>query len=457
MINTANNREIALDILMEISEKEQYLHVILGDALRKYQYLEKNERAFISRLVRGTVERQLTLDYVIDQVSSVKVKKMKPLIRSLMRMSVYQMMYMEQVPVSAVCNEAVKLAKKRHFGNLAGFVNGVLRGISRQLSGMELPDSDSIRYSMPEIILDILRQHYGQQALGAMLEAFLKERTISVITNTGKCQPAELKKRLELENVCVTAAPYIEGAFIISGFNYLDDLEAFREGLFQVQDISSMVAGIVAAPRAGDRIIDVCAAPGGKSIFAALSLKGTGSVDARDISEKKAAQIQENIDRLGLSNITASVMDATVPDEASEGRGDLVLADVPCSGLGIIGRKPDIKYNVTSGRLREIVSLQRRILDRACGYVKPGGSMIYSTCTLNPKENEENVRYIIEKGFEPEDITALVPEGIFKDSRSFGREQYERTVKEAKQGYLTLIPGIHECDGFFVARLRKKD
>ena len=215
MTNTINEREIALDVLMEINEREQYIHVLLNDALRKYQYLEKNERAFITRLVKGTMERRMTLDYVINQVSSVRVNKMKPLIRNLMRMSVYQMMYMEQVPVSAVCNEAVKLAKKRHFTNLSGFVNGVLRNISRQLPAMELPDDYSVRYSVPQELADMLKASYGEETMKLILESFLKDSKVSAVVNTIKITRTELMERLTAQGIEVTDAPYVENAFIM--------------------------------------------------------------------------------------------------------------------------------------------------------------------------------------------------------------------------------------------------
>lgn len=455
MTNTVNDREIALDILMQVNEKEQYLHILLNEALRKYQYLEKNERSFISRLVRGTIERRITLDYVINQVSTVKVNKMKPLIRTLMRMSVYQMMYMEQIPDSAVCNEAVKLAKKRHFANLSGFVNGVLRNISRKLPDMKLPEDDSIRYSMPHELLDMLKAAYGRQALSAMLDSFLSENPVSIITNTSRCTAAELFDKLKQDGINVIEAPYVKDAFIISGFNYLDDIKAFEEGLFQVQDISSMLEGVIAAPEQGSRIIDVCAAPGGKSIFAALQLNNTGQVTARDISDRKTAQIKDNIERLGLENIVVETMDATIECTQDVDSADMVLADVPCSGIGIIGRKPDIKYNLDRQKIEGIVELQRQILDAACTYVKPGGCIVYSTCTLNPMENEDNVRYIEDKGFKPVDITGLIPSRLIADSRRAGEEFYSKLTAEAEKGCLTLIPGIYECDGFFVAKLRR--
>ena len=455
MTNTINEREIALDILMEVNEKEQYIHVLLNDALRKYQYLEKNERAFISRLVKGTMERRLTLDYVINQVSSVRVNKMKPLIRNLMRMSVYQMMYMEQVPVSAVCNEAVKLAKKRKFTNLSGFVNGVLRNISRQLPQIKLPDDLSIKYSVPQELVGMLEASYGREMTELILESFLKEKKVSAITNTVKITKKELVNLLKSQGITVEDAPYVEDAFILSDYNYLDDIEEFSAGMFQIQDISSMLAGVIASPAKDSTVLDVCAAPGGKSIFAALMMSGTGHVISRDVSERKTGQIEGNVERLGLSNIGVEVSDAAVHNIEDEDMADMLIADLPCSGIGIIGRKPDIKYNVSRDKIDGIIQLQRKILDSIYSDVKHGGYIVYSTCTLNSQENEENVRYIKSKGFEAVDITASLPEKLIDDAKRAGKHYYDKLIKDAADGMLTLIPGVYECDGFFVAKLKR--
>lgn len=455
MTNTINEREIALDILMEVNEKEQYIHVLLNDALRKYQYLEKNERAFISRLVKGTMERRLTLDYVINQVSSVRVNKMKPLIRNLMRMSVYQMMYMEQVPVSAVCNEAVKLAKKRKFTNLSGFVNGVLRNISRQLPQIKLPDDLSIKYSVPQELVSVLEASYGRETVELIFESFLKENKVSAITNTVKITKKELVNRLKSQGITVEDAPYVEDAFILSDYNYIDDIEEFSAGMFQIQDISSMLAGVIASPAKDSAVLDVCAAPGGKSIFAALMMSGTGHVISRDVSERKTGQIEENVERLGLSNIDVEVSDAAVHNIEDEDMADMLIADLPCSGIGIIGRKPDIKYNVSRDKIDGIIQLQRKILDSIYSDVKHGGYIVYSTCTLNSQENEENVRYIKSKGFEAVDITASLPEKLIDDAKRAGKHYYDKLIKDAADGMLTLIPGVYECDGFFVAKLKR--
>ena len=301
----------------------------------------------------------------------------------------------------------------------------------------------------------MLKASYGEETMKLILESFLKDSRVSAVVNTIKITKAELMERLSKQGIDVIDAPYVENAFIMSDYNYLEEIPEFIDGMFQIQDISSMLAGMIASPSKGSTVIDVCAAPGGKSIFAALMMEGTGHVISRDVSEKKTGQIEENVQRLGLGNISVETADALEHYLADEETADMLLADIPCSGLGIIGRKPDIKYNVSREKLDGIVRLQRDILDSVCSYVKHGGYLVYSTCTLNPKENEENVRYIMEKGFIPEDITGLLPESLIESAKRAGKNYYDKLIGDASDGMLTLIPGVYECDGFFVAKLKR--
>ena len=396
MTNSTNTRELALDMLLAIDRDGQYSHLVLRDVLDKYQYLLKQERAFLTRLTEGTVERMLTLDYVIDQFSKTKVKKMKPLIRELMRLSVYQIMYMDGVPDSAVCNEAVKLARKRGFSGLSGFVNGVLRSVARGWKDVTF-QNESVRYSVPEWIIDGWNADYGRDVTEKMLEAFMQPAKITVRTNTQKCTPEELKDRLSQEGVTVEAIEGISYAFALSGFDYLAGLGSFQDGWFYVQDISSMTVAHAADPKKGDYIIDVCAAPGGKSSHLAELLDGSGMVEARDLTEYKVGLIEENILRHDLHNMKAVQQDATLFDEASVEKADILICDLPCSGLGVIGRKSDIRYKMTAEKAHDLAVLQQEMLDTVWKYVKRGGKLIYSTCTIHKEENEDNVAAFLQK------------------------------------------------------------
>ena len=383
-------------MLLAIDRDGQYSHLVLRDVLDKYQYLSKQERAFLTRLTEGTVERMLTLDYVIDQFSKTKVKKMKPLIRELMRLSVYQIMYMDGVPDSAVCNEAVKLARKRGFTGLSGFVNGVLRSVARGWKDVTF-QNESVRYSVPEWIIDGWNADYGRDVTEKMLEAFMQPAKITVRTNTQKCTPGELKDRLSQEGVTVEAIEGISYAFALSGFDYLAGLGSFQDGWFYVQDISSMTVAHAADPKKGDYIIDVCAAPGGKSSHLAELLDGSGMVEARDLTEYKVGLIEENILRHDLHNMKAVQQDATLFDEASVEKADILICDLPCSGLGVIGRKSDIRYKMTAEKAHDLAVLQQEMLDTVWKYVKRGGKLIYSTCTIHKEENEDNVAAFLQK------------------------------------------------------------
>ena len=396
MTNSTNTRELALDMVLAIDRDGQYSHLVLRDVLDKYQYLSKQERAFLTRLTEGTVERMLTLDYVIDQFSKTKVKKMKPLIRELMRLSVYQIMYMDGVPDSAVCNEAVKLARKRGFSGLSGFVNGVLRSVARGWKDVTF-QNESVRYSVPEWIIDGWNADYGRDVTEKMLEAFMQPAKITVRTNTQKCTPEELKDRLSQEGVTVEAIEGISYAFALSGFDYLAGLGSFQDGWFYVQDISSMTVAHAADPKKGDYIIDVCAAPGGKSSHLAELLDGSGMVEARDLTEYKVGLIEENILRHDLHNMKAVQQDATLFDEASVEKADILICDLPCSGLGVIGRKSGIRYKMTAEKAHDLAVLQQEMLDTVWKYVKRGGKLIYSTCTIHKEENEDNVAAFLQK------------------------------------------------------------
>lgn len=433
--NSVNIRELVLSILLSVTRDGEYSHIVISDVLGKYQYLTKQERAFITRVAEGTLEHMIELDYIIDCFSKVKVKKMKPAIRCILRSSVYELKYMDAVPESATCNEAVKLARKKGFANLTGFVNGVLRNIGRNLSEVKYPDENSepvrslsVRYSMPEWIVELWKEEYGIQQTKEILASFLEEAPLSIRTNLTKTTPESLKKTLLSEGVEVVADTELSYAFYITGVDYLQSLQSFCDGLFYVQDVSSMKVAEAAEPKQGDYVIDVCAAPGGKSIQMAELLAGTGRVKACDLTEYKVGLIEENIRRCGLTNVEAVQRDATVPDETDRGQADIVIADLPCSGLGVLRKKKDIRYRMTIEQAKELAELQRRILDVVCTYVKSGGTLMYSTCTIHRRENEDNVAWFLQK-------------------------HPEFTLVSMEQ----LLPTQGSCDGFFIAKLRKNN
>jgi 16S rRNA (cytosine967-C5)-methyltransferase len=419
-----NLRFIVMEMLLT---ENVYSNIIVRDVLNKYNYLSGQEKSFIKRLYEGTIERRIELDYVINQYSKVKTDKMKPVIRAIMRMGVYQILYMDSVPDSAACNEAVKLAQKKGFSTLKGFVNGVLRNIARNKDSITY-DSLSVKYSMPQWIVDMWLEQLGSETTEKVLKGLLDEHPVTIRKRFGEINGVQTKRH-----------EYLDYAYKLYKTDDITKIEGYENGGFVVQDISSMLAvealDIKKYFKNHDKddkiiVLDICAAPGGKSMLLADIFKREGidnyEIISRDISEKKVALMEENFIRCGLTKNKAQVHDALEIDESLVGKADIVIADVPCSGLGVIGKKRDIKYNMSKEAIKDIIKLQEDILKVAATYLKPNALLLFSTCTINKEENENHFNWIKDElGLEPVDIN--------------GRE------------YIQLLPGINDSDGFFIS------
>ena len=479
-----NPRAVVLDILIEVLEHGGFSHQTIYRLLNEEGFTSK-ERAFAVRLARGTIENALLLDDCIDQVSKTPVRKMKPLVRNVLREAVYQIRFMDNVPDSAAVNEAVKLMRKRGLSQLSGFVNGVLRGYLRARdAGKEpQPRTDEARYSTPQWILDLWQESYPSE-MKSILEGLNQKPDLTVVVNTRKISAEDLISRLREEGVeaerletgqfcTVTGQPgsKSEGAGGRQKSSSLDkirlnssvDLERlpeFKEGLFYVQDLSSMLpaeavmenlsqaddqgsykqtdgqdsskqtdsqgyskqtdtqgSGKQTDSQAPLTVIDLCSAPGGKSINMSLLLGENANIISRDQSEEKIGKIRENAARLGISNIHPQVWDGTKTDPDMIGKADVILADLPCSGLGVFNRKPDIKYRVNEKDLQELQNLQREILTASLPYLKDGGLLVYSTCTVNPGENQENRDWILR---EAPHLSLIEDRQVFASARQDG-------------------------------------
>ena len=427
-----NTREIVLDTLLEMERNKVYSHQLIKSVLDKYEYLGIQDKRFMKRLLEGTIERKIELDYVINQFSSVPIHKMKPLIRCLMRMSVYQLLYMDSIPDSAVCNEAVKLANKRKFVNLKGFVNGVLRKIATNKEIIIWPDKKkspsyylSILYSMPEWIVIQWLEDYGYETTETVIKALLEIHPISIrfADDISEAVRKEYISIWEGLQVKVRQSPYLDYAYLLEGVDGITNLPGYTEGVFIVQDVSSMLAIEAAHIKPEDSVLDICAAPGGKSLLAAQYAK---HVISRDVSEYKTQYIQENAKRMRMSEkVEVEVWDATQKDQTKINTVDILIMDVPCSGLGVIGKKRDIKYNVTKEGFESLLLLQKEIVSNSWEYLKQDGILLYSTCTIHKKENEEMCEWI--------------------------REMFPFELIEQKQ----ILPGIMEADGFSYAIFRR--
>ena len=318
-----NPREIVLDLLMEVNEKNTYSHVVLGAALKKFQYLSKEDRSFITKVFQGTLERQITIDAVINAYSKVSTTRMKPVIRNLLRFSVYQILYLEKIPDSAAVDEAVKLAVKRHFDSLRGFVNGVLRNISRNKEDLPIEDTLSLRYSMPEWLCEEFVEEYGEETTKKILQGFLERKPMYIHLNTSLQEKEAWMKALLEEGVKVREVEGLSDTLELQEYDYLEGLSTYQKGGFHIQDVSSQVADLVAYSLVSSgNVLDVCAAPGGKSIHLAIRGNGAYTIESRDVSPRKLAMMDAEIERLQLQHISTKVYDACQKDERKWARSD---------------------------------------------------------------------------------------------------------------------------------------
>ena len=450
-----NEREVVLDMLLSLREGK-LSHTILKDTLDSYLYLDKSSRGFITRLYEGTIEKRLYLDFIIDGYSKTPVKKMKPIIMLLLEISVYQLFFMDRVPDSAAINEAIKLAKKRGLTGLSGFVNGVLRNIARNKENIALPDKNKdlikyleIKYSTPKAVVEHFINDYGSEKAEEILAAFEEKRPLTARATKGDRE--ELIKKLEGEGVKTGTDTIFPESVRILELDNLGFLGSFEDGDFVIQDESSQFIGKIVGLPSGARVLDLCAAPGGKSLLFA-EMEEVDEIISCDISESKTELIEDNVRRIGVDKIRTKVNDASLYNPDFLDGFDLVICDLPCSGLGVMGRKRDIKYNVTEDKIRELAILQKKILENAVRYVKKGGRLIYSTCTMTKAENEENFTFISEfKGFSAVDFSDKIRGYVdrYKDG--------ERLVNEAKKGFIRLFPGELGTDGFFISEFMREE
>lgn len=442
-------REVALKTIYSINEKGAYSNISLNKYLEGYE-LKELDRAFITELVYGTVKWRLSIDWIIEQFSSVRLKKISPWILNILRLGAYQILYTDRIPESAACNESVKLSKKYGHAASSRFVNGVLRSIVRNKNEIKYPDKEqdfenylSIKYSHPLWMVRKWTGRFGKEFAESLLEANNCQPDFTVRVNTLRTSKEALMEELAAAGYEIEKGKYADEALTIRNPSAVVRLEAFKKGLLQVQDESSMLVAKVLDPKPGDYVIDVCSAPGGKATHIAELMKNEGLVSARDIHEHKIKIIGDAAKRLGLNSVKPELFDATELDEGSIKKADRVLVDAPCTGLGILRRKPDIKWARNIEDSKEIIELQKKILSTASKYVKPGGYMVYSTCTIESEENEDVVNYFLKenKEFDAEDISGYFPEELKKAT--------------AKDGYVQFFPNVDNIDGFFISKFRR--
>ena len=435
-------RKTALDALIACRKQAAWSNGVLKDYIARDR-LDRRDAALATRLCYGVLQHRNFLDFLLAQLLTGKIKDLHPVVRDILHMGLYQIYELDKVPDSAAVNESVTLTKKycRLQRSAPGLVNGVLRNAVRTKGELKQPVTLEDRYSHPQALIDLLRDYVGEERLEPMLAANNDTPQTVVQVNTLRVTTAELVERLAQENVCALPHSWMPDCLILSNTGSLEKLQAFREGLFYVQDAASRLCVMCAGlkPDADLRVLDCCAAPGGKSFGAAIAMGGKGKLRSADIHRHKTVLIHNGAERLGLENILIREQDATENHPAWLQKMDVVLADVPCSGYGIIRKKPDIRYKNPED-MERLPSLQLRILYKQAEYVKPGGVLMYSTCTLVKRENEDVVNTFLAhcKDFylEPLALPKVFPENT--------------------TGMLTLVPGEYDTDGFFIARLRRK-
>ena len=432
-------RETALNVLIACRKEAGWSNGILKTYISRDR-LDRREAALATRLCYGVMQNRIKLDYYLSQLLTGKLKDLHPVIRDILHLGLYQLYEMDRIPESAAVNESVTLAKKycRKQKNASGLVNGVLRNAVRTMGQLTEPTGWENIYSHPQRLIDLLIGYVGKAKLEPMLKANNEIPPTVVQVNTLRTSCEQLKAKLEEEGVSVKAHSWMTDCLVLSGTGSIEQLDSFQKGLFYVQDAAAKLSVLCAQLTPGQRVLDCCAAPGGKSFAAAISMNGTGSITSCDVHEHKISLIQSGAQRLGIENLNARLQDASMVNLDWIDAMDTVIADVPCSGYGIIRKKPDIRYKDPKS-MSQLPQLQLAILNNQAAYVKPGGVLLYSTCTLVREENEGVVEQFLQShpGFY---LEALRLPDNFPGNTS---------------GMLTLVPGEYDTDGFFICRLRR--
>lgn len=432
-------REAALLSLERCGEGDKYSNLEIDSAIKKYGFTRK-DRAFFTALVYGVIEKRITLDYVIGKFSSKPTEKIEPRLLHILRLGAYQIMFLDRVPDSAACNESVELAKLHTHKGTSGFVNGVLRNIARNKDTVEYPEKGSlqyysVKYSCPEWLCDMWISMYGEELGEAILEGVNRNPRITLRTNTLKISRDQLISKLE--NIGINCEPTALSPYGITldEFTPFSDITPAEEGLCYVQDESSQLCASALGALPGENIIDTCACPGGKSFGIAMEMNNTGNILSLDLHESKLSLVTHGAEKLGIVIIKTAVQNGAKRRGDLDGTADRVLCDVPCSGLGVIAKKPDLRHKKPDDIAR-LPEIQYSILDNASRYVKPGGYLLYSTCTLNTNENEA----VTERFLAEHDEYAPCAEGMPFDNPQ-----------------ITLFPHEYGTDGFFMAKFKKKN
>ena len=440
----ADVRNIAYHVLYRVLSEDAYSAIAVNSAVKDNQ-LSGVDVSFLSALVYGVLERKLTLEYIIRRYSSIRIKKIEKKTLIVLYLGTYQLIYMDKVPDSAAVNESVKLCKKLRLYHSSGFVNAVLRNMVRADKTYKLPDENdtvkylSVRYSCPEAMVSELLETYGTENTKRILAGFIGRPPVTVRVNTLKTDKESLRKALEKQSVSAEDIPFLDDSLKLSHTGSLEKLPQFREGHFFVEDASSQLCAEMLGALPGEKIADVCAAPGGKSFYSAMRMENRGEIFSFDIHKHKLKLMTDAAKKLGVSIIHTALRDAAGDDPLSD--CDRILCDVPCSGWGILRRKPEIRYK-TDTNIDILPNLQYSILCMSAENLPQDGVLVYSTCTLRKSENHDVVNRFLAEHSDFVGETLNLPDGV------------EHMIDE-DAFTLTLLPGVYDTDGFFIAKLRR--
>ena len=430
-------RTTALNVLIATRRQGAWSDGILKERIAK-DGLDRRDAALASQLTYGVLQNRMLLDFYLSQVVTNGLSRLQPVTQDILRLGAYQILLLEKIPDSAAVNQAVEQTRRFVGERAAGLTNGALRALVRRKDTLKAPQDLATKYSHPQELVELLRENLGEDELEAFLKADNEPVPTCLQVNTLRANLSEAEAVFTALQIPFVRHPWLPGCYFVKGTGSIAELDLFKSGRVYVQDPSARLAAMAAGVQPGMDVLDTCAAPGGKSFAAAIAMENRGSVTSCDIHAHKIALIEKGAERLGIRILHAQQADASKFREDFENRFDAVIADVPCSGLGVIRKKPDIRYKPVEP-LERLPAVQAAILENVSRYVKPGGTLVYSTCTILKRENE------------------AVAQTFLKAHPDFTLEPFEvPSMLDAKNdGMLTLLPHKHEADGFFICRMRK--
>jgi 16S rRNA (cytosine967-C5)-methyltransferase len=449
-----SGRVLALKALLLVEEEEAYTNLALLRVFNEVPEAERRERAFATELVYGVLRNRMKIDYFLGRLLSRPFVSLKPTVRNLLRLALYQLLALPDIPERAVCHSAVELLKRTPFAGLAGLVNAVLRRFIRERGQLELPDRATdlatyleIVYSHPRWLVERWLDRFGPETTEAILQTNNQAPPFTIRVNQLRVAPDDAILQLMMEGVALRQAALLPEAFVIESLPVgLEELPSFQSGKISVQDESAMLAAHLLQPKPGETIIDLCAAPGGKSAHIAEIVREQAKIFSVDIYAHKIRLITENAARLGLSNIIPCLGDARIFQLPDNQLADAVLLDAPCSGTGVLRRRVDARYRRQPEDIKELAALQRSILTHAAELVRPGGRLIYVTCSLEKEENQDQITA----------FCAAHPDFQIINWRGFLPVQLAEYLVEPELGWATILPSAGSGDGFFLCRLERK-